>query len=400
MKELRMDVQDATNLVMPEGEVKAIHDSASRLLWGRVNYDTKYVGDTMQPGEPTPDSPQPVNVVTGVQNIVVHGKNLFGIPDVAEFTRNGVKISVKDGVLSLNGTATASTGVVIANLIDNLVFQEDRSYTFSKVVISGTASGSWAVQIRDSNSNTLLETLPNSYPKTYSGVSGVGVAVRLYYANGRSFNNYKIKIQAEERNVASVFEAYQSSNYTIDLGAIELCKIGASQDYIYKSVDDWYVHKETDKMIVDGVDTTWTVVTSSGSPDYYYAFTPYYDNVDNAASTIGLSNKFIRLNGISSSTVVNSDSYSFFEKSSSVSQHFRLMIKQSRLSSGNSAGLNSFLSDNPASIYYALATPTDTQIADAALISQLNTVHEWLTRYGYNATVSGNLPLIVDRTNL
>ena len=59
-----------------------------------------------------------------------------------------------------------------------------------------------------------------------------------------------------------------------------------------------------------------------------------------------------------------------------------------------------WLDANELEVYYPLATPTDTKITDVTLIGQLNAVHEWLTRYGYNATVSGNLPIIIDRTNL
>ena len=51
-------------------------------------------------------------------------------------------------------------------------------------------------------------------------------------------------------------------------------------------------------------------------------------------------------------------------------------------------------------LYYPLATPTDTKITDATLISQLNAVHDWLIRHDYSGTVSGNLPIIINRTGL
>lgn len=43
-----MDMQNVSNLEIPEGEVRTIHDKDSRLLWGRVHYDTKYKGDIFQ----------------------------------------------------------------------------------------------------------------------------------------------------------------------------------------------------------------------------------------------------------------------------------------------------------------------------------------------------------------
>lgn len=49
----------------------------------------------------------------------------------------------------------------------------------------------------------------------------------------------------------------QTSTYTIDLGSIELCKIGTYQDYIYQSGPSWFLHKEIGS--VDLGDQTWTL---------------------------------------------------------------------------------------------------------------------------------------------
>ena len=66
----------------------------------------------------------------------------------------------------------------------------------------------------------------------------------------------------------------------------------------------------------------------------------------------------------------------------------------------NATEFKTWFSNNNTIFYYVLATATDTQITDSTLIGQLNAIHEWLTRYGYNATVSGNLPLVINQTNL
>ena len=44
-----------------------------------------------------------------------------------------------------------------------------------------------------------------------------------------------------------------TQQYPITLGSTELCKIGDYQDYIYKDGDDWYVHKEISKIILNGI---------------------------------------------------------------------------------------------------------------------------------------------------
>ena len=43
-----MDMQNVSNLTIPEGQVRTIHSKDSRLIWGRVAYNTKYAGDTFQ----------------------------------------------------------------------------------------------------------------------------------------------------------------------------------------------------------------------------------------------------------------------------------------------------------------------------------------------------------------
>ena len=77
-----------------------------------------------------------------------------------------------------------------------------------------------------------------------------------------------------------------------------------------------------------------------------------------------------------------------------------LAVKTSNTTLTTTNAINTYLSSNPIVVYYALATPTDTKITDSTLIGQLNAIHEWLTRYGYNSTVSGNLPLLIEQTNL
>ena len=62
--------------------------------------------------------------------------------------------------------------------------------------------------------------------------------------------------------------------------------------------------------------------------------------------------------------------------------------------------MNTWLATKLPVVYGALKYTTDTQITNTTLISQLNAVHEWLTRYGYNATVTGSLPIIISKTNL
>lgn len=381
-------MQNVSNLQIPEGTVRTIHDKNNRLIWGRLAYDTKYAGDTSQNGTPTPGAPIPVQTVAGEQTVNVTGKNLLGMQNVAEFTQNGVKISVQDGVISLDGTANASTGVVITSLINDLVFEQGKSYTFSAQVLSGSVDSGYNFQIRDANSTNVVSTSPWYYPATYNNLSGVGKAVRLYYGSGRVFTNYKIKIQVEQGSSATTYEPYQSQSYHINLGSIELCKIGAYQDYIYQNDGDWYVHREIGKYTFTGTENWVTSSYGTNSWSVDHLFTVHGYNVNEVVEACDFAQ------GIPHSKRGNYDNpptcVCYWNSSSE-----RFLVRNTTIT----AQADMQTSTKGKNVYY-WSTPTDTQITDATLVGQLNAVHEWLTRYGYNATVTGSLPIIISKTNL
>lgn len=178
----------------------------------------------------------------------------------------------------------------------------------------------------------------------------------------------------------------QTQTYTVDLGSIELCKIGNYQDYIYKSGDDWYIHKETGKYTFDGNET----IT--------------YRAVDNgfiiSASTVPT--YFV---GIADSPLIG------------FSTHFKVESTTSTWTGDNTIGLNSsnvfwcqatsfatsqqdcltWLATNTPTVYYTLATATDTKITDSSLVAQLNNLYN-ATMYSPKTYVStsGSLPVILN----
>lgn len=244
-----MDMQNVSNLVIPEGTVRTIHNSGGQLLWSKKSYNISYDGDTVQDGTPTPDNPVDIQVVTGPQIIAI-----------------------------TDGTNT--------------------------------------------------------------------------------------------------------HNFTVDLGSIELVKINAYRDLIYPSGNDWYIHKKINKVVLNGTENWSAPAAGTG----YYEFSGYscLSPTSPNSYTFPLSNYFYNL---TSNRTVAYGSNIFIrvptETNITTTEEFK-----------------SWLNLHTPKIYYQLSTPTDTKITDVTLINQLNAVHQWLTRYGYNANVSGNLPLIVDRTNL
>ena len=84
----------------------------------------------------------------------------------------------------------------------------------------------------------------------------------------------------------------QSRSLTVNLGSIELCKIGTYQDYIYKSGDDWYVHKAVAKIAsyngetvsTDYISTTGQLTTGA---TVYYALATATDTKITDSTLVG-----------------------------------------------------------------------------------------------------------------
>jgi hypothetical protein len=151
---------------------------------------------------------------------------------------------------------------------------------------------------------------------------------------------------------------------------------------MYKSGDDWYVHKEVVKLVADGSED-WT--RNGGNRQDLVVSNAVLGSVSN--------------NPVISTRYISRYSISVDNSTFLGAQSSRLCVYDTA-HANNTEAWKTWLSSNNTTFYYALATATDTKITDATLIGQLNAVHEWLTRYGYSSNVTGNLPIIIDRTNL
>ena len=181
-----------------------------------------------------------------------------------------------------------------------------------------------------------------------------------------------VEIVTGEQTIVVSDGASQSQSLTVDLGAIELCKIGTYQDYIYKSGGDWYIHKETGKLELDGTENYTNIYSNPNSTDYYYVDSNAFDSATVAGYTSSLSDRFKNYNNwFIYSTAVTEEVYSF---GGNAAQKLRFMIRKDRISSMTTAAVKSWFASNPTTIHYALGTPTDTQITDNTLIGQLEAV--------------------------
>lgn len=162
----------------------------------------------------------------------------------------------------------------------------------------------------------------------------------------------------------------QATSYAAYFEPIELCKIGDYQDYIYKSGEKWYVHKEVGKVVLDGSET-WHFLNSTATFSRYYTDS-YYSSVRGLPETAsGISDHFGYAGVISGADVVGKI---YFNKSSGTDYaNGNITVTISGLASTADA-IGDWMTSNSTTFYYTLATPTDTEITNEALISQLDNV--------------------------
>lgn len=347
-----------------------------------------YVGGT---ASPNPDYPQDIDVVTGEQTVKVTGKNLTRVTGA-----NGYNITptLSNGEVNINGAMSAA-GNVSMPMTTSL--KANTTYILS-VIGTGTVSGSGykTIYFNYGESSKTVGVVSSNTTRTYSftptnDVSNVTLNFDL--ANGTAFTNYNVKIQIEKGSTPTTYEPYQGQFYTVDLGSIELCKIGTYQDYIYKSGDDWYVHKATGKVTLDGTQSiaisNWRA--SDTSVGWVYAYNEF-NSATIAAGSVG---------AIVSDKLLAASFTSLFDKAQDygvalyTNTDYGLAVRVKDPTLTTSSAVNTYLGSNPIDVYYSLATPTDTKITDSTLIGELEAIHEWMTRYGYQASVTGNLPMII-----
>lgn len=363
-------MQNVKDIEITEGNVRTIHDKDNRLIWGRLAYDTKYAGDTVQDGTPAPDTPVPVQVVTGEQTVIIHGKNLINSAETHNSINSSGAILNGDQYLGITDYVPCEPNTVYA-----ASFQHD------------TSDLNLYVGFKDNNGNFIIR---NGYGTLRTFTTPENATSMFFYMTKTgatpSIGGYAM---LEYGSTVSPFEPYQGHSYPISLGSTELCKIGDYQDYIYNSGDDWYVHKATGKVVLDGTET-WTEV---GSPLRYCStpLTGAYLVTNTAQLSPILSDYYISATPVS---IYNTTVDYGISLNTTASVRLRNKDVASR------SQLITWLTSNNTTVYYALATVTNTKITDATLIGQLNAVHEWLTRYGYSSTVTGNLPIIINKTNL
>ena len=318
--------------------------------------------------------PQDIRVVTGNNNVNVQGKNLFD----------------KDNANIITAYIGENQNWVYSGsaICYRIKCKPNTSYTFSllntnETIFRGAVTDSEDIPTSE-QSLSIYSVVRNTNNTPIIVNTTTNSKYILVQVSAAQYLTSLETLQIEEGSTATPYEPYQSQTYPINLGAMELCKIGDYQDYIYKDNGKWYKHSEIDKVVLDGSEN-WSI--QSYNNQYYFRLATAIQNQINGYSNyfsfISYSQDII--NYTNSIRINNSNIDVVLDKSAMTLADFK-----------------TWLSTHNTIVYYVLATPTTTEITDITLISQLNAIETLDTFENYtriNAeTASTNLNPILDWT--
>jgi hypothetical protein len=349
------------NKVSGTGESLTLNNT----IKGKMKIDLK--GNTSQEGTPNPDYPQEIHTVSGDNTLVVSGKNLFKINN---YQKNGWNIRIANPLkgmsagnytISCENTHTTDTAIIFSNDGSTQIGGYFVGYNFGKT-------------IQEKTTTLTQEQLEANY------------LVFTPQANTYSQEILEsMQIMIEKGSTATTYEPYVSQEAEVNLGDIELCKIGDYQDSIVKDNCKWYLNKQIGKVVLDGSESWNRELPENNIINYYIKINEAINN-----NNIPIYNNMALYNRTISGKDNNHKCY--------ISSSNNLNFRADEIAT--TSDLKTLLASTNMFVYYALATPTYEEITDSTLISQLEAI-----KYSYNnqtniSQENNDKPFILDVTAL
>ena len=344
------------------------------------------------------------------------GKNLLK-PDGAPTTIRGVSWSYREDGAVVGERVSSNENASDFTLINSITFQPG-SYIYScfdsestpgaskyqsNIIINGVShwgTGNYSFVLNEvSTIRVVLRVYPN-----FTGTAIFKPMIRLSsiqesnyepYTGGPSPNpSYPQEVEVVTGNVEVTIsnnDNSESKTLPVSLGNIELCKIGNYQDYIYKENNKWYKHSEIGKVVFNGSEN-WNVSSywEKTNTNVYYATIKDDIYFPDWTSNYCLSNYFITYarNPLYS---LDDNGLGFSGTAGITSPSFTIRIDKTLAS--DTQNFKTWLSTHNTIVYYVLATPTDTEITDMTLISQLEEISKTLSYQGQTNITSNTIAL-------
>lgn len=350
------------------------------------------------------------------------GKNLLNTTNANTSTVNGVTSYRSNGFYYLSGTNTKTDATWVLPNVQNTnlpTFEIGQTYTMS---FKGTMPNGIYAQLNGVKTSTgaqysigsVMRTVPYitfTIDSDYSRTAQLFIGIQGATTNA----DCNFAIQIEKGSTATSYEPYtggipspnpsypqavevvtgnvevtisnenntESKTLPVSLGNIELCKIGNYQDYIYKNEGNWYVHKNIIKIDLSTI-TSYIHTSGWRNPTAFVADNVFYHEYSGYTTVASLfCNRLIadtpaRITG----SVFNAIG---------LGRNSSIYLSVEGITTSNA--LITYFSQNPTYLYAPLATPTDTEITDTTLISQLEEISKTLSYQGQTNITSNTIAL-------
>lgn len=331
---------------------------------------------------PNPDYPQEVQVVSGDNTININNKNLFDTRDYAVSSQQLSITRLEDGAFLVNGTNTSNVHIYAQNYIK-------LDGNCSLISLGEVTTTNIYVNIKNGSTTVSYLNLHNNIKYKNFTTTNAATTLDINIEPG-TYDNYVIKCMIVKGTYTDTtignYIAPQSQEYEINLGTLELCKIGNYQDYIYKSGENWYKHTEIAKTKLL---STWNWFRDNEKPNSWR----YYSQsnaIPNSHNSEAMSNYF---KGDTIANVNNIDSQAI-----TTINNIQIALRINKSIAPTVDDLKTWLSNNEVYDYTILTTPTEEQITNAELIEQLEAILNAVS-YEDQTNISqenDNLPFILD----
>ena len=352
------------SLLLPKVEGEGSSVTLNNTVEG-VTMDITPEGATSQDGTPTPDTPIPIKVVTGEQNVNVKGKNILNYRNITERAKTyGISINDKEEVYDSSPTSDGrSWGYANSTWQMNL---EAGTYTITLIFSTQCSNANAGLMIYPSVGGSIAGASGNiknlatkNLTFTLTERTDIGIVLKIY--------DGVAKVQLEKSSTPTEYVPYQQQTYPLSLGSIELAKIGDYQDYIYGTPNNWYKYKYIQKVIFDGTEDWVKLVENTNTVQFrvYPELAKYrglYNVISNLFKTYSGNVEEECITGQSSSTGI------------------QIIINKTRATTVGE--FKTWLPTHNVTSYYQLSTPTTEQITDTTLIEQLNNLYNATSQEG------------------
>jgi hypothetical protein len=309
------------------------------------------------------------------------GKNLLNVP----VGYSSGLINGNNGDVSLQNDFTLTVGEGFIQSINNAPSGNFRGYVSDKLRIG---AGKFVLSFKREDSTSAYVGVfaydsNNTFISRPGVISGVGEKLAFTVPNTAAY--VRIAFETSVNGQTVTFSSVQlergaeATTYAPYKTPIELCKLDTYQDYIWKDGDDWKVHKATANTTLDQM--AWTNETASGSYGRRYRSTTLVGQIYQISS-----NNDIAKMDCSHYTVGNmNDTWTGGGQTIALHTNKSVYIYDKRFKDEQTTtALDGWLSSEKPSLYYPLATATDTTITDQTLIAQLEAIRTAALETGTN----------------